>query len=262
MAMDTVDQDKQYELALGQNIYTPQVFTDPRPILTDRPYAGWLYGELTVTTHAPGNEEALALNVGIVGPAALAEPAQKFLHDLVDDPEPAGWDHQIDNEPALMLRYRRSWFLPLIQDGPVQTDVVPRAGFNLGNVFTDLGAGAVLRLGSYLPEQDLPIRIQPGLSGNGSYGPVRRQRFDWMVFAEAQGRLVARNIFLDGNTFSDSLSVDRHNFVWDLSTGFTLGLGQFSHPVFISFSVVWRGREFSQQVGTDSFGSALIGFQY
>ncbi len=206
--------------------------------------------------------EDLSINLGMVGPVALAEQGQKLIHDLVGDPEPAGWDNQLRNEPAILVRYRHSWFLPLLEINSLQSDNIPRLGINIGNVFTDAGIGTAVRIGNYLPEQDIPLRIQPGLSGSSSYVPIRKNQFDWMLFAEIQGRAVVHNIFLDGNTFVDSQSVDKRTFVRDLATGIVLGFGQFRLPVFVSFSVVWRGREFDLQQGDDSSGSAMIGVQY
>lgn len=254
--------NSEYELVAGQNIYTPEAFLEPRPILNDRPYAGWLYGEINMVRHAPGLEEAVAFNLGMIGPVALGEEVQKLLHDIVGDPEPAGWDNQLHNEPALLMRYRRSWFLPLQRSNNLSIDIVPRTGINLGNVFTDAAAGLVLRLGNHLPERDLTARAQPGLSGNSGYVPVRVRQFDWMIYTEVQGRAVARNIFLDGNTFADSLSVDRRKYAWEAGAGFILGIGQLRYPLFFSFSFIWRGREFKQQFSRDSFGSAFIGVQY
>jgi hypothetical protein len=166
------------------------------------------------------------------------------------------------NEPVLLVRYRRSWFIPLLETSRLQAGLIQRAGINLGNAFTDAALGTAIRIGNYQPDQDIPLRIQPGLSGSASYFAVRKDRIDWMLFAEAQGRAVARNIFLDGNTFADSHSVTKRRFVPDLATGMAIGFGQFSTPVFLTFSLVWRGREFDLQQGSNSFGSAMIGIQY
>lgn len=250
-----------YEFAFGQNIYTPEYYLASRPIPQDRPYAGWLYTELLLNAQHPASTDLFAVNLGIIGPAALAEQGQKLIHNLIGDPEPAGWDNQLRNEPALLLRYQRSWFINFDDTGKIQADLVPATGFSLGNVFTDAGAGLTLRLGSQLPAQDVPLRILPGLSGPANY-PVRPARFDWTGFAGIHGRAVLHNIFLDGNTFRESLSVDKHTFVHDISAGVSMGFGQFSVPMFVSFSLVWRGREFEGQQGADNFGSAMIGFAF
>jgi hypothetical protein len=251
-----------YEFAVGHNIYTPEFFISPDPVLHDRPFAGWLYTELSRTVNSPGREQSLAISLGVVGPLALGEEVQKLYHSIIGDLEPLGWDHQLKNEPAVLLRYRHSWFTPLVDGGRVKLDLITRAGINLGNVFTDAGTGLALRLGNHLPERELPLRLQPGLSGNNTFIHVRKDRFDWMVFAGVQGRGIARNIFLDGNTFRDSHSVDKRPLIWDAEAGIILGFGQFRHPVFISISFVWRDREFDLQQGRDNLGSAMVGIQY
>lgn len=258
----SINNNSQHEFSLGHNIYTPEFYLATQLQANDRPYAGWLYGEWLTTQHRPGLEKSLALNIGVVGPWALGEEIQKLNHSIIDDPKPRGWSHQLRNEPALLLRYRQSWFTPISQGDSLSTDLVTRAGINLGNVFTDAAAGLALRLGNHLPEADIPMRVQPGLSGNSSRITIRPGRFDWMIYAEAEGRFVARNIFLDGNTFSDSHSVDRKALVGDLGTGLLLGFGQFRHPLFLSFSLTWRSREFQQQRGTNNTGSAQIGILY
>ena len=254
--------DREYNIALGQNLYTPEAFSSPEAMPDDRPFAGWLYGELSVTTHSPGIEEHLAVNFGIAGPAAQGRATQKLLHNVTGDPEPLGWRNQLENEPALLLRYRRSWFTPLVKNQPVNLDLVYRAGLTAGNVVTEAGIGSMLRLGSALFERDIPQRLQPGLSGNGTRFDVRPGRFDWFIFAGVQGRIIAHNMFLDGNTFADSLSVDRKLLGWDTSTGISFSLGQLSHPVMFSFSFIWRGKEFDGQDKLDKFASAQLSVQF
>jgi lipid A 3-O-deacylase len=260
--MATAASSQRYEFAFGQNIYNPEYYIASVALPTDRPYAAWLYTEIAVNSHTPGMQQSLVANVGIVGPAALGEPVQKFIHTITGDREPAGWGNQLRNEPTVLLRYRRSWFVPLLQSGQIQSDLVPKAGINLGNVFTDAGIGAALRIGNFLPEQDIPLRIQPGLSGGTSYYPIRNGQLDWLLFAELQGRAVARNLFLDGNTFRNSLSVKKRHLVGDAAAGVIFGFGQLKQPLFIAFSFVWRGREFELQQGSNSFGSAQVGIHY
>ena len=255
-------EQREYNIAIGQNLYTPEAFTSPEAIPGDRPFAGWLYGELSVTTHSSGAEEHLAVNIGVVGPAAQGRRTQQLLHDISGDLEPQGWHNQLENEPALLLRYRRSWFTAVVENRPVNMDLVTRAGLTAGNVITEAGAGALLRVGSTLFERDIPQHLQPGLSGNSTRFDIRTGQFDWFVFAGVQGRIIAHNIFLDGNTFEDSLSVGSKTLGWDASAGISLSLGQLTHPVMFSFSFIWRGEEFDGQDGKDKFGSAQLSIQF
>ena len=82
-------------------------------------------------------------------------------------------------------------------------DVTPRAGVALGNVFTYAGAGAALRIGQQ-PRPRLRPAVHPAQPARRCALVKRRDEWGWYLFAGVEGRAVARNIFLDGNTFSDS----------------------------------------------------------
>ncbi len=251
---------REYDIALGQHIYTPEAFASPRPIADDRPFAAWLYGQFAATAHAPGREERLAIALGVVGPLAAGEQAQRLIHAIGGDNRPQGWSHQLKNEPAFSLHYRHSRFIPLAPRGTSgwALDAVSRFGLTLGNVVTDAGAGAAMRLGSALFQRDLPLRLQPGLGGSSARFDARAGRFDWFLFADVQGRAVARNLLLDGNSFTASLSVRRKPVLWEAGAGLGLIFGQLPSPVMASFSLVWRSREFEGQRGGDRFGSAQL----
>jgi len=82
------------------------------------------------------------------------------------------------------------------------------------------------------------------------------------IYAGLQGRGVAYNIFLDGNLYRDSLSVDRKPLVYDAELGMTLGIGRFPNPVFFAFGLIWRGKEFDGQQSSDNFASATLGMHF
>ena len=66
-----------------------------------------------------------------------------------------------------------------------------------------------------------------------------------------RGPGVARNIFLDGNTFRDSRSVDREPLVADIQAGVALTWRKYR----FSYTHVRRTREFRTQKGSDNFGA-------
>ena len=255
--LDDRPADRDYNLALAQHMFTPERFFVEAPQPEDRPFAGWLHGDLTVTTHGPGVEESLVLSLGVVGPWALAAEAQDFAHALSGAREPEGWSNQLRNEPALLLSYRRSLFQRLARWDGVELDIVPRAGASVGTVAVEGGLGTLFRLGSFLPERDVPFRMMTSLAGNSSRFD-HRGRFDWMIFIGAQGRAVGHDIFLDGNLFRDSQSVDRKPFVWEGELGVALTLGNFPWPMQMAFTHVWRGREFRGQVGQNRLGAITV----
>jgi hypothetical protein len=67
-----------------------------------------------------------------------------------------------------------------------------------------------------------------------------------------------RDIFLDGNTFTDSHSVDKKAWVADLAAGVTLSYGN----LMLTYSHVTRTREFEGQDDPHNFGSMTLSFFY
>ncbi|MCP4653996.1 MAG: lipid A deacylase LpxR family protein, partial [bacterium] len=86
--------------------------------------------------------------------------------------------------------------------------------------------------------------------------PDARPKFEAFVFAGVDGRVVARSIFLDGNTFKDSHSVDKKYFVYDLKGGLSIRI----HSWRFDYSLVRRSKEFDQ--GKDQiYGSISFSFE-
>lgn len=244
---------------LGQNIYTPEDISLAVPPATERPYAGWFYVSGGLVAVAPNGwrSDAMVLELGMVGPASLAEQTQETWHDLFSLQDPNGWENQLKNEPGLALTYehtRKLWQVGLGQH--LSMDFVPNAGFALGNVATYLSAGATMRIGKDLTTDLGPPRIRPSLPGSNFVRAAKG--FNWYAFASFGGRLVARNIFLDGNTFTDSPSVDKEPLVVDLQTGFAM---QYSDWRF-TYTYVIRSKEFETQNRIDKFGALSVSYRF
>lgn len=237
--------------AIGQNMYTPEDITIDRLIEDDRPYAGWLYLEAGASGGTRHLQETLTLSLGVTGPPSLAKRTQTFVHTLSDSPQPQGWEFQLDTEVTLQGYYERAWFFPLgTIAGDTAADISPRLGANLGTVFVDANAGVVLRIGNYLPAA-LPPRINPSSTGAGKIMRPSGSGIDWYVFGGFEARGVARNLFLDGNTFENSHSVAKEELVYEWSLGVAVNFGPFA----LSYSFVHRSEEFELQREGQAFGS-------
>ncbi len=246
-----------YGYAFGQSMFTPRDITRENPPLRDRPYAGWLYGTIGLGLESGRRLDQFGLALGVVGPASLAEQSQKIVHKVIGSDKPRGWDHQLKNEPGIVITYQRSSReRGTIMFSKYRIDFTPHIGGALGNVFTYGNAGVTLRLGQHLPNDYGPPHIQPGLPGWGDLSPMAD--FGWYFFAGVDGRVVARNIFLDGNTFSDSRSVDKKPLVGDLQFGLVLDWSD----VRLSYTHVQRTREFQTQDSNDDFGSIAVSFKF
>ena len=193
----------------------------------------------------------------MVGPASLAEQSQKFVHKVIGADQPQGWDTQLHNEPGIVLTSRRSWHsLTASPSTSTRLDLTPHIGAALGNVFTYANTGLTLRFGERLPDDFGPPRIQPGPPGGADFSLV--SDFGWYLFAGIEARLVARNIFLDGNTFRDSRSVDKIPLVGDLQYGIVLDWPS----IRLSYTHVLRSREYRTQSGRDDFGALSLSVKF
>jgi lipid A 3-O-deacylase len=197
------------------------------------------------------------LNVGIVGPDAKGEDLQRSVHELLGSHQSYGWANQLGNELAGQLVYERRWRgLLQTRGGGLGLELTPHAGASAGNVATYANAGATLRFGNDLRNDYGVPRIRPSLPGTAFFEP--RDGFGWYVFAGVDGRATAYNIFLDGNTSRDSLSVDRKPFTVDLQAGAALIIRR----VRLSYTYVLRSKEYETQTEADKFGSVSVSVRF
>lgn len=243
--------------ALGQNMFTPADITRASPGPDDRPYAGWLYAAVGLVADTGDRLDRVELSVGVVGPSAHAAEAQTLVHSITGSPEPKGWSTQLDDEPAVLLQWQRAWRETIVADlAGFSLDATPHVGAALGNVYTYAAAGGMLRFGHDLPHDYGPPRIQPALPGSGFF--VASEGFGWYLFAGTEIRLVARDIFLDGNTVGGSTGIDRIPLVADLQAGLAVAWG----PVRLAYTHVLRSPEFAEQSGLDQFGAVSVSVRY
>jgi hypothetical protein len=105
--------------------------------------------------------------------------------------------------------------------------------------------------------QDTPIRVRPSMPGTGIY-EIPKNKWSWELFSGLEGRAVARNIFLDGNTFAKSYSVEKKPFVADA----TAGVAMTYNKARISYTLVYRTKEFVLQDSPEIFGAVSLGIRF
>ncbi len=256
-------------ITLGQQMFTPKdrerTTVDP----DDRPYAGWLYLGMGYHLKHEQRMDSAILNIGLVGPASLAKEAQDLIHDLRGIDKFKGWDNQLNNELGLQLVYERKYRTPPKRiKGALEYDIIWHSGASLGNVATYLNAGAEMRLGWFLPDDFGTSSLRPGGDNSApgkndprtqqTSGYSRDQNFGLHGFMALDGRWVLRDIFLDGNTFSHSHSVDKKNLVGDFSIGASMLIGDWK----LSYARVFRSKEFDTQKKNHSFGSLSASYSF
>ena len=248
---------------LGQSIFTPADLKTKQILKTDRPYAGWLYTGMILQRRGMLEEwpvlESFQIDVGIIGPHSLAEDAQIGVHEFRGFDIPRGWRHQLHDEPGLALKYQRSWLFSPSSEGPRWVDLIPQAGLSLGNVETSFRVGTLFRLGVNLPH-DFGISTISSLAtteGGWSEGQSTG-RYGFYVFGAAESWTVLYTVFLDGNTFRRSPSVEKRPFVAEVKYGAVLVLNRFE----LALTYVFRTPQFVGQTRDDAYGSIMLKVKY
>ena len=242
--------------AFGQSIYTPSHLGLTDPPLTDRPYAGFLYGGFGLADDTGRRLDQIELQVGVIGPSSLASDTQTFVHKILNDRPPMGWQTQLRGEPGIVLTYSRNLkLIPRQSFLGLFIDLEPHYGGAVGNVYDYANVGAMARIGFNIPDDYGPLRIEPSLPGSGffqSTGDIGAY-----VFVGVDGRAVARNLFLDGNTWERSRHVDKNILVGDLELGAAVTFNFMQ----ITFTHVIRTKEYKTQTAADQFGAVNLSFR-
>lgn len=250
-------------VSAGQLMYTPETIDATQLLVDERPYAGFLYADIAYHIRSEDQLDTVGITLGIVGPAALGKEAQDFIHDLRGFDKFQGWDNQLENELGIQILYEHKHRLFKHRlFGPLSHDLIGHSGISLGNVATYLNFGAEYRFGWQLPTDFGTSAVRPG--GDNSAPGRNDPRLNQPGFSGFHGfisfdtRLIGRDIFLDGNTFRDSHSVDKEPVVADLSVGVSFTVNRWK----VSFAKVFRTREFKKQPHSHSYGSLSLSYSW
>ena len=245
-------------ILFGQHIYTPSDIQATSLINSDRPYAGFLFGGLALHSKTDLMLDTLEIIVGVVGPKAFAEFTQNTVHDMRNISTAKGWDNQLHSELAVRFSWQRKWRMYRNQAVDIfDYDFITHAGITLGNIRISGNAGGEIRFGYHLPYDfgsDV-IRAGAGVSTPALNHPAkRRQVFGTHLFAGAQLEVVGHDLFLDGNTFKNSHSVDKKKLVADFSAGLALNFDRYK----FTYRHLYRTKQFTNQVQDQIIGSLTL----
>jgi hypothetical protein len=236
---------------IGQRMFTPEDWSRAEPDPSDRPYAGLLFAGLTYNGRSSHSLRSTTLEVGIVGPSALAEQTQRVVHKAVGAERFLGWEHQLNDEPVLRILHERfqRWDLePARRFG----DLTLHYGGSVGNLSTFANAGAELRFGKNLPDN---FGTATTLVYGQDTAPTRwfgsPNRLSIHGFMAVDARAVLHDITLDGNTWRASASVEREPYVAELTLGVALNWREWQ----ATLGTVYRTKEYETQDREASFGS-------
>lgn len=239
---------------------TPVDISRVVPDPDDHPYAGLLWGGLSLHVDRADSYHGLKLIAGVVGPSSLAAETQRLIHEIINAEEPQGWAYQLEDEPILNLVYEHRRRLRLAGDARGWSiEALPLVGGMLGNMLTQVQVGGQVRAGFRVPD-DFGTTLMRGMT---LLPPPRRHDPDGPssdlgvhLYGGATGNVVLRNIALDGNTFEDGPRVDKKYLVPAGEVGIGIGNRDFQ----ATFSYVIWGEEFEGQEELSQFGALTFGW--
>jgi hypothetical protein len=228
---------------IGQDIYTPLLsHTDPQPPDGARPNAGWLYVRQGALLLRDDRSDELSVTLGVTGAPSLARFTQRLAHAAAPEfNRPTDWSDQIGFEPGIIARYRQR---RRVSVAPGVFDVLPVVIATAGNVNTSAEAGVESRLGWHLRHPWLP---------ESASAPT-----EVSLVGGVSGKLVLRDLFLDGNTFRSSPRVGHRAFVGGGELGvqvrhraFTLGYHAYTSSRAYAAGPAWH--PWSSMIGSVTF---------
>lgn len=234
------------EFAIAQQMYTPfNAYNEPRPI--DRPFAGWLHGDITANVISASHLSSLKLTAGFTGPPTLAANLQKAFHRAVGISTDDGWRYQLGFAPAGSLTYLgRIRVVLLANGGRAIVDVLPSWSVQGGNSRADAYGEVVARAGYHMPHPWNPAsRAREGARTFGVwvYGGVRETG-------------VAYDQTLDRSWSRDGASHSVERIPW-VSRG-EFGVGIRCHSLMINFGGVYDAREYRTEFASHPYGSLTV----
>ncbi|NPA60526.1 MAG: lipid A deacylase LpxR family protein [Epsilonproteobacteria bacterium] len=248
--------------ALTNQIFTPTDTQRTDLIVDDRPYAGWTYFEAGIHKSSKKHLRSLVLKVGVLGSLSFSQDIQNGVHSIIGSHEVKGWNNQLDNELGINLKYTHKWLFQTKKIGGFEISGVPFLSAEAGNIAINATAGVSARFGYNIPKDfgvsSIDIGADPGIPIYGQYQNMKSESWSFSINLLGAGSAVARDIFLDGNTFSDSHSVEKENFVYYYGFGFTLRYKNFV----LDFIEINNSKKFKLEKKGHGVGTLVFSWLY
>ena len=243
---------------VSQSIFTPKKTQLDPPDPHDQPYSAQLVINAQLIHDRADSRSVIGVSIGDVGKAAGGRLVQNGFHSIIGDTPNRGWGDQLQDEPSVQLLVSRTYRFALGQVGGIEFDTLPSATVNAGISYDYAQLGMAFRVGQGLASDFGTARIQPAFSGTDAYTRVRP--LAWYVELGADGRAVAHDVFLDGNTFrQNSPHVSKK---WDVGE-FEVGVGIIYRGVRLSYTQTWETEQFNgQKAGLFNFGSLALSTKF
>lgn len=253
----TSKNNKHYAVSygFGHLLQTPIDISDQELVEEDAPYVGLLAWDMNLFAYDDLISDEVGLILGAVGPMAGGKYIQSIVHDWTGGREPQGWQHQINNELVFRVQARRTWRLyesSNFLNG--QFDFLVGIDGGVGNLRSDLATGIGIRFGHQLNNNFSSASVFPVQKFSG----FNASPYGWHLFFNVSASYVANDIFINGNTFSNSHSVELIHPQAAISAGLMANIYDSS----VMFTMLQSSDEYLGQTQTSRFGSITITYHF
>jgi lipid A 3-O-deacylase len=246
-------------IAVKQLIFTGDNIQDPAPAEDDHPYSGYLYFAFSFQRADEDKHDHFELDIGVVGERSQAEAVQRFVHHAFPNQDtPQGWSNQLANELAINFNYERTWKSKRAESVDFDLEMLPSLGFEVGNVSIRGKARLTLRAGKNMPNDFGPATLLGKKDHTLTAADWGKGKWSIYVYATIGIDAIAHTIFLDGNTFATSRSVDSEPFVAQA----TFGLLSRYKSFHIGWSKTYQSESYETQTDSHTWGSVALGYSY
>ena len=240
----------------GQAMFTPADITVSTPQADDLPYAGLLYMAVDLSARNTSYADTIRFMAGVVGPWSQADEVQQQIHRVTGSEEPNGWDYQLHNELVVNMMYeRRTAFHTGQLDNGLNYQWIGIRQAELGTINTGAELSLALLFTEYSMQQS--HNLQSSMAHSAYLFSTDLNKGFFAVLG-ITGHLTLRSIFLDGNTFRDSPSVEKE--LW--SAAIFYGIGYATGEWNISANWTRETRRFETQEKGPGYGSITFTYRY
>ncbi|WP_022941316.1 lipid A deacylase LpxR family protein [Psychromonas hadalis] len=252
----TFANNKQYAIgySLGQALQTAIDIEVETLVEEDAPYVGLLAWQVKLLAYDQFMNDEVGLILGAVGPVAGGEFVQSFVHGLTGAKQPQGWDQQINNEFVFRVQARRTWRLYETHLFNAEFDFLTGVDGGLGNLRSDVAAGIGFRVGQKLRDNFISSTVFPVQKFNG----LNYTLHGWYLFFNVSTVYVLNDIFINGNTFHDSHSVELIHLQVAYSAGIMVNIYDFS----VLYTLLHISDEYEGQAEASRFGSIALTYHF
>jgi hypothetical protein len=246
---------------LAYELFTPDNITAPVPALDDRPYAAYAYGGVYWEGQRGNELDHVELTLGLVGPSARGEDIQTWIHSTFGGDEPEGWGFQLDDRVAGQVLYRRKWRFDMPgmpgADHGWGWQLMPQAGFTLGNVYRFAEAGLGGRVGYRLPNDFGPATIYDLPGATGLQSPAERG-WSTYVYGRIVGRIVEHNSFIEDEPDNLDTRIDLETFTLRSQLGVAAGYDSATWSLSAYYGITFLSEEYEQQEDSDAYATLML----